>query len=238
MSSSGANAAKFKNRVKRKNSIGTYEMWITYNSNKKRLQIPVLPEEIRISYPQKNDTVYIYGVGDVTVKKHPGAFVIRFSSFFPATACQGSIANPKSPKECKEFFEKVMELEKPAKFIFTGSPCRISSPCTIDFEISEQASDTGTIYYNIIITEYKKVSVRKIKVKKNKKAKVGKKSKRASTKSVPQKYTLKQYACLQNISKEVYGNSLRHMDIYLANRKIIGSNPNRLIPGMVLTIPK
>lgn len=98
--------AKWKKRVSANNKSGVYEIWLTYDSNKKRLQIPVLPEKIEISYPDKNDTVYVYGVGDVTIKKHPGAFVMKWSSFFPAVKCQGCISNPKKPKECLDFLKK------------------------------------------------------------------------------------------------------------------------------------
>lgn len=231
-------AKRFKNLVKKNNKSGVYEMWITYNSNKKRLQIPVLPEEITISYPEKNDTVYVYGVGDVTVKKHPGAFVIKFSSFFPAKACQGSIPNPKKPKAYREFLKKVMEIKKPAKFIFTGSPCRINKLCTIDFEISEQAGDAGTIYYSLTITEYKKVHVRKIKVKKNKKkGRAGKLQKRISTKVMPNTYLVKKGDNLFNISRRFFGSGDRYMDIYKLNRNLIGSNPNHLLPDQVLVMP-
>lgn len=231
----------FNKKVKKKNKSGQYEMWITYNSNKKRLRIPVLPEEIQISYPDKNDTVYVYGVGEVTIKKHPGAFVMKFSSFFPKEACQGSVKSPKSPKACKEFMEKVMKLETPAKFIFTGSPCRVNTLCTIKFDINEKAGDTGTIYYDITITEYKKPSVRKIKVKKKngkKKGKAGKKSKRASTKSKSSRYVVKEHDYLQKISKKFYGTSTQWRKIYNANKKVIGNNPNLIYAGQVLTIPK
>ena len=84
VSKAAKSAKKWKNRVSANNKSGTYEIWLTYNSNKKRLQIPVLPEKIEISYPEKNDTVYVYGVGEVTIKKHPGAFVMKWSGFFTA----------------------------------------------------------------------------------------------------------------------------------------------------------
>ena len=84
-------ATKWKKRVSSNNKSGVYEIWLTYDSNKKRLQIPVLPEKIEISYPDKNDTVYVYGVGEVTIKKHPGAFVMKWSGFFTAVKCQGCI---------------------------------------------------------------------------------------------------------------------------------------------------
>ena len=84
-------AKKWKKRVSANNKSGKYEIWLTYDSNKKRLQIPVLPEKIEISYPEKNDTVYVYGVGEVTIKKHPGAFVMKWSSFFTVSKLPGGI---------------------------------------------------------------------------------------------------------------------------------------------------
>lgn len=238
-------AKKWKKRVSGNNKSGTYEIWLTYNSNKKRLQIPVLPEKIEISYPEKNDTVYVYGVGEVTIKKHPGAFVMKWSGFFPAVKCQGCINNPKKPKECLDFLKKVMEIEKPAKIVYTGGACRLSSQCTIEFDASEEGGDLGTIHYSITITEYKKTSIRKLKVKKKKKkngskkkAKVKKTSNRTSSKSKAGKYTVKKGDCLWNIAKKFYGKGAKYTVIYNANKKIIGGNPNLIYPGQVLTIPK
>lgn len=236
---------KWKKRIKNNNKGGKYEIWITYDSNKKRLQIPVLPENIEISYPEKNDTVYVYGVGEVTIKKHPGAFVMKWSGFFPAVKCQGCISNPKKPKECVDFLKKVMKISKPAKIVYTGGACRLSSQCTIKFDASEEGGDLGTVPYSITITEYKKVSARKLKVKKKKgkgsgkgkKAKVKKTSNRTNSKSKAGKYIVKKGDCLWNIAKKFYGKGAKYTVIYNANKKVIGSNPNRIYPGQVLKIP-
>ncbi len=245
VSKASKEAAKWQKRVSSNNKSGKYEIWLTYDSNKKRLQIPVLPEKIEISYPEKNDTVYIYGVGEVTIKKHPGAFVMKWSAFFPAAECQGCISNPKKPKECLDFLKKIMTIEKPAKIVYTGGACRLSSQCTISFEASEEGGDLGTIHYSITITEYKKTSIRKLKVKKKKKrnggkkkAKVKKTSNRTSSKSKAGKYTVKKGDCLWNIAKKFYGKGAKYTVIYNANKKVIGGNPNLIYQGQVLTIPK
>lgn len=232
---------KWKKRISNNNKSGKYEIWITYNSNKKRLQIPVLPEKIEVSYPEKNDTVYVYGVGEVTIKKHTGAFVMKWSSFFPKGKCQGSISNPKSPKDCIDFLKAVMELETAAKIVFTGGPMRVSSLCTIKFDCEEVAGDTGTVNYSITITEYKKTTVKKLKIKKKngkKKAKVKKNSNRANTKIKAGQYTVKKGDCLWNIARKFYGKGAKYTIIYNANKKVIGSNPNKIYPGQVLKIPK
>ena len=48
-------ASEWKKRVSKADKSGKYEIWITYDSNKKRMQFPVLPEKIQISYPDEND---------------------------------------------------------------------------------------------------------------------------------------------------------------------------------------
>lgn len=232
---------KWKKRISSNNKSGKYEIWITYNSNKKRLQIPVLPEKIEVSYPEKNDAVYVYGVGEVTIKKHPGAFVMKWSCFFPKSKCQGSISNPKSPKDCIDFLKAVMELETAAKIVFTGGPMRVSSLCTIKFDCDEVAGDTGTVNYSITVTEYKKTKVKKLKIKKKggkKKAKVKKNSNRSNTKVKAGQYIVKKGDCLWNIARKFYGKGAKYTIIYNANKKVIGSNPNKIYPGQVLKIPK
>lgn len=231
---------EWKKRVSKADKSGKYEIWLTYDSNKKRMQFPILPERIQISYPDENDKTYVYGIGEVTIKKHPGAFVMRWNGFFPANKCQGCISNPKAPDEYVEFLCDVMELETPAKIVFTGSPIGVNSPCTIKFDVDEKGGDVGTVNYSITITEFKKVSIRKIQVKKSngkKKGIVKKKSSRTSTKKKVTKYTVKSGDCLFNISKKIYGTGSKWKTIYNANKKVIGSNPNKLSAGMVLKIP-
>lgn len=233
---------KWKKRIKKNNKNGTYELWITYNSNKKRMQIPVLPEKIEISYPDKNDTVYVYGVGDVTIKKNSGAFVMKWSSFFPKTKCQGSINKPKSPKAYIDFLKAVMEIDNAAKIVFTGGPMRISSLCTIKFDCDEVGGDIGTVNYSITVTEYKKTTVRKLKVKKKKgkkKAMVKKAQKRVSSKLKSDTYVVRSdRESLWDIAVKFYGKGARYTLIYEANKKLIGNNPNKLRTGLILKIPK
>ena len=145
----------------------------------------------------------------------------------------------------KAILKKVMKIEKPAKIVYTGGACRVSSQCTIKFDASEEGGDLGTIHYSITITEYKKTAVRKLKVKKKKKgkgngkkAKVKKTSNRTSTKSKTGKYKVKKGDCLWNIARKFYGKGAKYTVIYNANKKVIGSNPNLIYPGQILTIPE
>ena len=51
-------------------------------------------------------------------------------------------------------------------------------------------------------------------------------------------YTVKKGDNLWTLAKKFYGNGAQYTKIYEANRGVIGSNPNLIYPGQVLTIPK
>jgi len=50
-------------------------------------------------------------------------------------------------------------------------------------------------------------------------------------------YTVKKGDCLWNIAKQLYGSGADYSKIYEANKGTVGSNPNLIYPGQVLTIP-
>ncbi len=218
------------------------EMYLTYDSDKKKLRFPVVPEEIEWTYGSEDDSTYIYGKGEVVTAKKPSARVAKFSSFFPAKPCQGSVPKEelKSPKKCVEFLEKVQQLPGCARFIHTGGAHPVSMNCRISFTIKEKGGDTGTIHYSITIKEYKEVKARKIKVKNNfKVAKIKQQTEnRATTQSTTRTYTVVSGDCLWNIAKKFYGNGAEYMKIYNANSGVFnGRSPNLIYPGDVLTIP-
>jgi LysM repeat protein len=208
------------------------------NSRVQKLRIPVLPEKIEVSYSDKNDKVYVYGVGEVTIIKHPGAASVKFDSFFPKYACQGSVGSPTNPKTCADFMVALMNSDTYAKFTYTGGPHPISMKCRIKYDEFEQGGDPNTIYYSLTLTEYVVTTVRTIQVKTAVKKAVVKAQKtttapKASTKT----YTVVRGDCLWNIAKRFYGSGAKYTTIYNANKSVIGGNPNLIYPGQVLTIP-
>lgn len=140
------------------------------------------------------------------------------------------------------------EKKQPVHFIITGGLA--DCYCTIEnFNYEESGGDVGTYQFSIELKEYREVEVRKIKKKKksSKKGKSSKKKKRRTTKkkttkrtnskAVPDTYIVKKGDSLWNLAKKFYGDSAKYKKIYNANKKVIGSNPNKIYPGQVLTIP-
>jgi nucleoid-associated protein YgaU len=56
--------------------------------------------------------------------------------------------------------------------------------------------------------------------------------------SASTRYTVRPGDTLWGIAAHYYGNGSRYTDIYNANKGTIGGNPNLILPGQALTIPK
>lgn len=215
----------------------SYEMWLTYNAEKNKIKLPVLPEKINIKNGGQNMSINIVGLGEITIRRERKALVYSFSSFFPAQMFPGiQVEKITSPKKLVKKISKWKEKKKPVHFIITGG--LVNCYCTIeDFNYEEAGGDVGTYQYSITLKEYREVEARKIKVKKKKKIASKKTAKRTSAKAVPDTYTVKKGDCLWNIAKKFYGDGAKYTKIYNANKKTIGSNPNLIRPGQVLKIP-
>lgn len=236
-----------------------YEMWLTYNAEKNKIKFPVLPEEITIKNAGQNTSVNIVGLGEITIRCERKALTYSFSSFLPKQSFPGMstsrvVTTKKKKMKNKKTKEKTevddapepetivkkinswKEKKKPVHFMITGG--LVDCYCTIeDFSYKEVGGDVGTYQYSIELKEYREVEVRKIKKKKKSKTTTKKTAKRTNSKAVPNTYIVKKGDCLWNLAKKFYGNSASYTKIYNANKKIIGSNPNKIYPGQVLKIP-
>lgn len=66
-----------------------YQMWLTYNAEKEKIQLPVLPSSFQTVNGSNNDSVNITGLGEIVVMQSRPALQFSFSSFFPATKFPG-----------------------------------------------------------------------------------------------------------------------------------------------------
>ncbi len=215
-----------------------YQMWLTYNAEKEKIQLPVLPLSFQVKNGSSNDSVEIAGLGEIIIIQSRPALQFSFSSFFPATKFPGlqvnSITKPLS------LIQKINTWKagnKPIHFIVTA--CGIDLYTTIEnFSYSEEGGDPGTYQYSITLKEYREIKVRQVKVNVSKAtASVRKEDTRIDNSVQPKTYTVVGGDCLWNIAKQFYGNGAQYTQIYDANRSVIGGNPNLIYPGQVLTIP-
>lgn len=215
-----------------------YQMWLTYNAEKEKIQLPVLPESFQVSNGSKNDSVNVVGLGEIVIMQSRPALQFSWSSFFPATKFPGiQVSSITKPLTLVQKINEWKASKKPVHLIVTA--CGVDLFATIeDFSYSEEGGDPGTYQYSIKLKEYREITVRQVKVNIPKQtATVKKEEPRVDNTVQPKTYTVKSGDCLWNISKKYYGSGAQYTKIYNANKGVIGGNPNLIYPGQVLTIP-
>jgi len=212
-----------------------YEIWLTFDGEKQKILLPVLPETISQSCGSYNESVKISGLGEITVNQNRPAYIFSFSSFFPKKVFRG--VSGKELTEPYSICQKILSWknsDKPVHLIIAGT--NINMYCTIeDFSMSENGGDVGTIHYSIKLKEYRAVTIRQIKVKNNN-ASLSKTPKRVDNRVVPKTYTVVKGDCLWNIAKKHLGKGSRWKEIYNLNKDKI-KNANFIYPGQVLKLP-
>lgn len=213
-----------------------YEMWITHNAEREKLRVPVLPEKFSVSIGSNNATVNVAELGEIVVKQSRAAYQFSFSSFFPKQSFPGVQESALTdPLSCVEQIESWLESKKPVHLIITD--VGIDVFCTIEkFNYYEEGGDVGTIHYDLAFKEYREITLRQVTIE-DSAAKVEQTETRVDNTTPPKTYTVKSGDCLWNIAKSFYGNGASYSQIYDANKSLIGSNPNMIYPGQVLTIP-
>ena len=215
-----------------------YQMWLTYNAESKKIQLPVLPLSFQTKNGSKNDTVNIVGLGEITIIQNRPALQFSFSSFFPASVFSGmQVETITEPLTLINKINAWKADKKPIHFIVTG--CGIDLYVTIEeFTYTENGGDPGTYQYSIVLKEYREIAVRQVNVDLlNAAATIQNEEPRIDNTVQPNLYTVVKGDCLYKIAKKFYGDGSQYTKIYDANRGVIGGNPNLIYPGQVLTIP-
>lgn len=215
-----------------------YEMWLTANENKNRLQLPINPPSIDIDSGSQNTSVNVAGLGEVTILQEPGAKVFEFASSFPSTYgpyCETT--NIPNPWDAVNFIEKY-KSNTPFRFIITNTPVNMLVSVE-DFKYSEKAGDVGTIAYSLKLKEYRIVKPRQINIvippiNKFQAPKVVPQPQPRPAPPPPRTYTVVSGDYLIKIARKVNVSDWRA--IYNANRDKI-KNPNLIYPGQVFVIP-
>ena len=217
-------------------SNNKYQMWITFNGEKEKIRLPVLPEKVKISMGTNDQSVDVAGLGEILIAQSRKATEFSFSSFFPAAAFPGiAVQYVTKPTALRDKLIEWKNSDKPVHLIITGLDidvyCRITK-----FVPTEEGGDVGTVNYDITFKEYREPKVRQVKVEiSTKTATVQQNTARTDNTTPTQTYTVKKGDCLWNIAKKYLGSGAKYMTIFNLNKGIL-KNPNLIYPGQVLRL--
>lgn len=205
-----------------------------------RVRIPVLPSEYTVTSEQENTSVTVCNLGEINLLGKQKLRNVSFSSFFPSYYDSGYCDyRSDKPKKLVERIEKMKRAGK-VKLTITGTP--INMYVTVEsFEWGEN-DGTGDVNYTLSLKEYKNVSipastlVKEATTTASTSEQAETTQREQTTQTSVQSYTVQSGDTLSGIAKKLTGSS-SWQAIYEQNKGTIGSNPNLIKPGQVLTIP-
>lgn len=212
------------------------QIWLKGSGS--RVRIPVLPAEYTVTSEQGNTSVIVCNLGEVTLLGKRKLRSISFSSFFPCYYDAGYCdCHSDKPQKMVERIEKMKRAGK-AKLTITGTG--INMYVTIEsFEWGEN-DGTGDMNYTLAMKEYRTVNIPPSTLAKESPAAPAAAETAAreapAAETAAQSYTVKSGDTLSGIARKLTG-STSWQAIYEQNKSVIGSNPNLIKPGQVLTIP-
>lgn len=232
------------------------DIYITNLETKKKLRLPMLPQEIKGKLGNRFASYSVIKNGEVKIPSGTELDTYTWSAMFPGARRKKEpyIRKWTSPKKCDVFFRGLKASGKKgekvkANLMVTGTKINLNVYMQ-DYSPAESGG-YGDISYTVTFIRAKNLTV-----KKSAKAETGKKNsgKQTTTVKPPQvtkpesrtppastkTYTVKSGDSLYAIAQKCYGSGAKYTKIRDANKDLIAKHkggPNMIWPGDVLKIP-
>lgn len=156
------------------NLLDGYAIYFNYNNDAKVYQLPVLPEEISVTYKGQTTSMTLDKFGEAVHKGKRDGATIKFSSFFPdeytKSLCRCKKKKFKDSWDWNQWMLKLMQADKPCHFVVAGSPLAINMYADIvSYTASEAGGDVGAINYTVELKEHRNPQIKEFKKSKKKK---------------------------------------------------------------------
>lgn len=216
------------------------EIWLKTTEDK--VMIPVLPSSFQVQSPQNNETVTTVNGKEVTLIGERGLRSISWSSFIPREKSRYLERKANYNGKPYAYLARIGKMKgKVITLVITGTS--INYQATIENLEYREEDGSGDVYYSIELKEYKGIEIKKNNSQKSSEivdknaTKIKKVETKTKTREVKSEiYTVRKGDTLTSIAKKKTGSSSNWCAIYNQNKKVIGSNPNRILIGQKLVI--
>lgn len=223
-------------------------VYITELDTGTRVTLPLPPEAVKCKAETKFISYNIINVGEVKIPNGEKLTKFSWSGRLPGASMRHmrmvSAADWRSPKEIQGIFSMWRSYGKKLRLLITGTT--INHDVYLEnYTVDNKKLDTVeysisfTVAKDILVYTTAELNVGNTTAKTTTATTLERaaSAEAATTAATAQTYTVKSGDTLWAIAKKFLGNGSRYMEIYEANKAIIGSNPNLIYPGQVYTIP-
>lgn len=209
--------------------------------------LPVTPSKLEVTIRSADKTLTLINEGEISILKKAGLTDVEFTCDIPQT--KQPYAVYKEGFKGADFFLGYLEMLKNARKPFQFIVCRrlpqdkklfnTNLKVTLeDYKLTEEAKNGFDVTVKVKLKQWRDYGTKTVNIVMDRA--VAEPRRELGTSPRPSQdasYTVVKGDCLWNIAKKFYGSGSKYALIYDANRKMIGGNPNLILPGQVLTIP-
>lgn len=220
------------------------DIYITEKETGTRIALAMLPEKVKHKGSAKFQSYDIINVGEVKLPRGTKLLQFSWSGTFPgASRTQYSFIKShhwRSPKEMQSIFERWRKNGTPLVLMVTET--WINHEVMVSDFTGTPSGGNGDVSYDVTFVENKDIKIyttSELNIKPSARTnETGTTATRPEPAAAAAKtYTVKSGDCLWNIAKQFLGSGSRYTEIYELNKGVVGSNPNLIYPGQVLTLP-
>lgn len=219
------------------------DIYITEKESGARIALAMLPEKTKRKSSAKFRSYDIIQRGEIKLPSGTKLSTFSWNGTFPGpsrkSASYVKSQHWKSPKELEAIFDRWRE--DGTELILMVTETFINFEVYLSDFTATNSGGTGDIKYDVTFIECKGISVYTTDELISKPtAKTNENSSNvrpAPAAAAAKTYTVKKGDCLWNIAKQYLGSGAKYTEIYDLNKSVIGSNPNLIYPGQVLTLP-
>lgn len=213
------------------------DIYITDLTTSETIQIPKMPEKVKVSYTNDFLSYNILRLGEVKFPNGVGLSTIEWDCDFPGEKRKNDpyIRAWRDPKELHNWLERVKIDGRKVRIMVTETP--INFDCYIDSFNAEFSGGYGDLTYSLKWVQAKDIDVT---TEVNYDLWVAPPPRPVPPPPPPvqkRTYTVVPGDCLWYIADEQLGDPYRWPEIYEMNRDVIGGNPDLIYPGQVYTLP-